>query len=295
MANGGLELRIWNVEHGSAAFLQTPNGRTVAFDAGCSDEFSPAEHLKRNYEAFQHPSRRLDQLVVSHPDQDHINDLPRVCELLQPRLFCRNRTIPAELIYPDGDPEKATLAKRWYRWLDTTYVTPVGPADAFVPMNWGGVEIETFHNTPPQLSQPSTNDLCLLTCVRYGGLSIIFPGDLEPIGWSILLRRADVRAALAAGDTRVLLAPHHGRASGIKVDDRVYTGFLDAIEPHLVIMSEMHGCEYTCREAYEPRCQGLWVWQRSSRKWAQGRVLTTKTNDYVRVAHDGRQVAVVVP
>jgi competence protein ComEC len=295
MVNGALELRVWNVEHGSAAFLQTPNGRTIAFDAGSGEDFSPAEHLKRNYEAFQHPGSRLDQLVISHPDQDHISDLQRVCELLQPRIFHRNRSIPADLIYPGGDPERATTAKRWYHWLDTTYTDTVGPVDTLVPVNWGGVEVEIFCNTPVQLAQPSTNDLCLLTCVRYGGLSIIFPGDLEPIGWSVLLRRADVRAALAAGEIRVLLAPHHGRASGIKVGETVYSGFLDAISPHLVIMSEMHGCEYTYREAYEPRCQGLWVWRRGSRDWVQGRVLTTKTNDYVRIAHDGRQVLVVVP
>lgn len=72
----------------------------------------------------------------------------------------------------------------------------------------------------------------------------------------------------------------------------VVTRFGDAI---IVIMSEMHGCEYTCRDAYEPRCQGLWVWRCGSREWVQGRVLTTKTNDYVRVAHDGSQVTLVVP
>lgn len=106
--NGGLEVRIWNVEHGSAAFLQTPHGRTVAFDAGRSDDFSPAEHLKSNYEAFRDPHSRRDQLFVSHPDQDHINDLPRDCELLQPRIVTRNRTIPADCIYSNGDPSKAT-------------------------------------------------------------------------------------------------------------------------------------------------------------------------------------------
>lgn len=290
------ELRIWNVEHGSAAFLQTPNDRTIAFDAGSSDDFSPAEHLKRNYEIFRSPDAQLDHLIISHPDQDHISDLPNLCQLLRPRVFNRNPTIPAECIYPSGDPSKGTVAKQWYHWLDSTYSAPLDPWNvATLPENWGGVELQTFYNFPAQLPQVSTNDLCVLACVRYGGLSVIFPGDLEPLGWSLLLRRYEVRAALAAGDIRVLIAPHHGRASGIRVGEKVYPDFMNAISPHLVIMSEMHGCEYTCRDAYDPRCHGLPVWRRDERRWVQARVLTTKTNDYVRIAHDGRQVLVVVP
>ena len=77
--------------------------------------------------------------------------------------------------------------------------------------------------------------------------------------------------------------------------DSVYPDFMNAISPHLVIMSEMHGCEYTCRGAYDPRCHGLAVWRRGERRWVQGRVLTTKTNDYMRITHDGRQAAVIVP
>jgi hypothetical protein len=49
MADNQLEIVVWNVEHGSATYAKTPNGRHILMDAGASQAFSPASWLKEGY------------------------------------------------------------------------------------------------------------------------------------------------------------------------------------------------------------------------------------------------------
>ena len=41
-----LTFTTWNVQHGSAALICTPNNQTIAIDLGAGD-FSPLEHIKQ--------------------------------------------------------------------------------------------------------------------------------------------------------------------------------------------------------------------------------------------------------
>ena len=128
-----LEVVIWNVKHGSAAFVRTPNDRTLMLDAGCSDSFSPAKHLATKY-GLSRNGKRLDWLLVSHPDQDHILDLPNVHQALHPRILHRNSTIPDGLTYPSG---KSNLSEplRTYEEMNRTYNQPLGDSDKAAPVS----------------------------------------------------------------------------------------------------------------------------------------------------------------
>ena len=39
---------MWNVQHGSAVYIQTPNGKHIAIDLGAGDAFSLLQHLSPN-------------------------------------------------------------------------------------------------------------------------------------------------------------------------------------------------------------------------------------------------------
>ena len=64
-----LRLTMWNVQHGSAAYIQTPNGKNIAIDLGAGDGFSPLQHLRQN------GIRNLDHVTITHPHMDHIDDI----------------------------------------------------------------------------------------------------------------------------------------------------------------------------------------------------------------------------
>ena len=56
-------------------WINTPNGTNHWIDLGRTPEFSPSEHVERTYHVSD-----IDYLVISHPDEDHLEDLPQFRE-----------------------------------------------------------------------------------------------------------------------------------------------------------------------------------------------------------------------
>jgi len=300
---GEFNVVVWKVEHGSAAFVRTPNGRTLAFDAGASSEFSPAKHLSASY-GLDSYSNRLDYLFVSHPHSDHLTDLPTVYESLRPKVLSRNKSCPDDKVYKDGTDNLSEPFKTWKKMNDE-YIHPVSGYEALTPdSNWEGVHFSTYCIEPEQLSDAGKgeghllNNLSLCVLVRYRDVEVFFPGDLEPAGWDALIDNTSVLDDVGGSDKslRVLVASHHGRASGIRNTDRtVYTRFLDAMKPHLVLISDKYGNDTTDPDAYRPHALGAKVYCKATESLEDKKVVTTKTNDYVRVNHDTTAPLVIMP
>jgi beta-lactamase superfamily II metal-dependent hydrolase len=66
-----MQFHIFNVGHGSCAFLIADNGSTILFDCGRDNEggFRPSLTLPRL------GCTRIDEFVISHYDSDHVADL----------------------------------------------------------------------------------------------------------------------------------------------------------------------------------------------------------------------------
>lgn len=52
--NYNLDIVVWDVQHGNAIYMKTPNGRNVMFDIGTGSyadgqEFSPLEYLNNKW------------------------------------------------------------------------------------------------------------------------------------------------------------------------------------------------------------------------------------------------------
>jgi competence protein ComEC len=65
------EIKIWDVEHGSATYIKSPNGRHIIVDVGLGsyengNDFSPLYHLWKNYGVKQ-----IDYAILTHPHKDH--------------------------------------------------------------------------------------------------------------------------------------------------------------------------------------------------------------------------------
>ena len=70
-----LQIVVWNVQHGSAAYIQTPNSKHIAIDLGASEAstggFSPLACLQRQ------GINKLDHVTITHPHMDHFDDILR--------------------------------------------------------------------------------------------------------------------------------------------------------------------------------------------------------------------------
>src|SRR5947207_1780550 len=83
-----LRFIFWDVEHGSATYMATPNGKHFAFDLGQGSYerndavFSPLKNL------YEQGIRQLDGVVITHPHRDHLDDIFNF-DLLSPRVLWR--------------------------------------------------------------------------------------------------------------------------------------------------------------------------------------------------------------
>ncbi len=77
-----LEMVIWDVQHGSAAYLKTPNGKHFVIDLGTgthkgsNNTFSPLLYLKQNWGITS-----IDKVIITHPHTDHIDDIFNLMQL----------------------------------------------------------------------------------------------------------------------------------------------------------------------------------------------------------------------
>lgn len=267
---------IWKVQHGSAAFMQTPSRRNILFDAGRSDLFSPAKHL-----ASRIP--QLDAFILSHPHADHIQDLPNVLKHIKPKSIWRNKATPQQLVYPNGTTKLDDPLKSWEQ-LDRTYTATITEENSLTNSSYtAGVLFETFRNTEAHLKEISEtcaanlNNYSLLSWVKYNDTEIVFPGDLEPDGWDAMLTNTSLANTVGKAKKRILIAPHHGRKSGVRRNGDVYSRFLELFQPNLVIISDKWGNETTDPEAYRSWVKDPLPVTTPTGITTPG-VLTTKTN-----------------
>jgi beta-lactamase superfamily II metal-dependent hydrolase len=199
---------VFDGDHGSCALAIGQDGSTVLFDCGHNEltGFRPSVHIGGLW-------RGLDQLVVSHADEDHLSDLPNILAICPPSTLTSNpsvdsRTIRVLKLLSDARCDVGVTAFRQMRERYSLSATGVV----------GGVgrdyELFTFWNTYPRFLD--CNNLSLVAFLEFGDVRMVFPGDLECRGWEALLDDPWFRYRLSR--VNVFVASHHGRESGYCAD-----------------------------------------------------------------------------
>ena len=258
-----LKFMMWNVQHGSAAHVQTPNGKNLAIDLGAGDNYSPLNSLR--WAGLQ----SLDQVIITHPHMDHIDDILNFDQLAPKAL-----TVPRQLTEqdiraanPTPNPE-AERKIRKYLEIKQRYSGPVSPQEnALLSQNNGGVSIKLF--TPQQSSKTNLNNHSVVTILEYSGVKILVPGDNEASSWQELLNRRDFVDAI--NNTHVLVAAHHGRESGF------YRPLFQHISPLLTLVSDGRVVDTSVTDRYTQVSRGWSVKRRNGGQ--EKRYCVTTRND----------------
>ena len=242
---------FWDVQHGHATTVTSPNNRVFVVDLGqgsygSGSTFSPL--------AFLHNSgiRKLDHLIISHPHLDHIDDILNV-ELFDVDVMFR----PAHLERSDimngiHNVDRPKYERYWD--LNRRFVWPITPQnDATIRANFGGLRVQTF--APRTCARSNLNNHSVVTVFEEAGVKVVVPGDNEACSFDELLARPDFRVAVANAD--VLLAPHHGRQAGTHAE------FLKIVNPKLCIISDGRSTETNAVSNYSRAARGMYVHRRS--------------------------------
>lgn len=200
---------LWDVGHGLAVWIKTPNGHNHWLDAGQNSDtdFSPAERVA-NYWG----ESKLDYLVISHPDADHIGGLHDVIKHLgKPRVLNRNKTLPDYDKYGGEDREYQRVFAELDRSYNSTVLYEQSPAN---PDFNGGITVKT--GSLQYSESCKGNNTSVVAMYFFNEWLFVCPGDIEPSGWQELWgqKSEEFSALINSARIRILVAPHHGRSSG---------------------------------------------------------------------------------
>lgn len=183
-----LRVIFLDVGQGASQLLISPSGKTMLIDAGNNDrEQAMLDYLK------QYGVTRLDIVIGTHPDADHIGGLDRVLdhidvgEIYMPKIQANTKTFESLLLSIKNKGLKVKTAKAGLvlDWDDGIKVTMVGPVNV----------------------SDSKNNMSAVVKVVYGNTSYLLTGDAERESEKDMI---DSGADLQAD---VLMIGHHGSKS----------------------------------------------------------------------------------
>lgn len=228
-ATGGskrLRVDFLDVDQADATLVRFPDGRSLLVDAAGQARGGADIGGRVVVPAvWALGVRRLDYLAITHGHPDHIGGAGAVLRDLRPREVWEGIPVPSsEPLAMLRSGARATGAA----WRDVH----AGDVERI-----GGVRVRAAHPPAPDWERPRVrNDDSLVLELRYGGVSIVLPGDIE----------AGVEAAVAAvldpAERRVVKVPHHGSRSSSSAT------FVEALNPVLAVVSA--GRDHTFRHPH---------------------------------------------
>lgn len=294
-SNYALDVRIWDVAHGSAAYMRAGN-KDVILDCGASSEFSPLKWMSSSYYGLTEP----DYLIISHPHKDHIADLDmfKELDLNNSDLIFQRPKKATELVEENlevarerDDEEFIEDAEYYLNVLDEFSTDPdIYPSDPTwagygeAPSNIradGGVTDRgvTIHNYSTgeiigNDNYEKLNNLSRVTVVNSFGFTMVSMGDLLPSGIEEI--KEDSGAMSAIEDAEVLIAPHHGRDSSYDSE------LVSHVNPDLVVFSDK-SAENTVSGKYGNLTNGKLVLDEQEDEMRFRKVVSTNNDGRIRI------------
>ncbi|HTT08913.1 MAG TPA: DNA internalization-related competence protein ComEC/Rec2 [Gammaproteobacteria bacterium] len=188
---------LLDVGQGLSAVVQT-HAHVLVYDTGpaLNPRFDTGSSVVVPF-LYHEGVRRIDMLMVSHGDNDHIGGAASI--LREFPVGGVLSSVPERLAYAGARPCEA--GQRW---------------------RWDGVEFEVLHPAPGEFSS-GNNSSCVLRVATAAGARLLLTGDIEAPA-----ERELVRAQPAALRAEALVAPHHGSKTSST------TAFVDAVAPRYV-------------------------------------------------------------
>lgn len=259
-----LKIIFYDVEHGSCTHIITPNGKHILVDVGSKSDKSIVDYICNRY--FNGRNGMLDALVITHPHEDHIYDLPRLLERLHPKVLYR----PIEAF--DIEPSQRTpvhikiadVANR----MNVSYNNTIQSIENICnPQNVGGVNILIIPFVPQLQNKKDLNTYSSVIVLEYKGFKFILTGDNPKEQLQYMIDNNYYGIKLFAKDATILLAPHHGRTGEFCND------FFRCVNPIITVVSDK-SVEHATQEESSSVYRG-----RGANLYGRNRYVLTTRND----------------
>ncbi len=216
-----LEITALNVGQGDCYFVKTPSGVHLLIDGGGDSPYWQQRGRNVGEERLvpylQHRQvSRIDYVILSHPHDDHLFGLLAVLDQFDVGMVIDNGHEHASPTYE--------------RYLDLIEQKEIGyhEARAGEQLNLGdGITLTILYPKALRENLPSAhNNNSLLVRLQYGGVRMLFTGDLENAVLYDLVRDSfcDLKAEW-------LKVPHHGSEGSALAE------FYEAVDPNWAVIS----------------------------------------------------------
>jgi competence protein ComEC len=210
-ASGRLRVTVLDIGQGDAILIETPAGHNILVDGGPSE----AAIMQALGRALSPRVRRIDLVVLSHGQDDHVTGLVSVLE----RYSVGSVLVPP---LPGGSASYTA----WEAEVAQENVPVRQAAGGWIDLG-RGVRLEVLAPPDPPLrgTADDLNSNSIVLRLVYGDLSFLLTGDLSAEGEEALLRTGvDLRS-------EVLKLGHHGS------DGSSTPAFLAAVRPAVAVVS----------------------------------------------------------
>lgn len=217
-----LEIHFIDVGQGDSTLLLCPNGNSILVDAGTLSGNDPEEIRDYIWERLGYDDPRLTTLIITHPDADHYNVLPRVLE-----------AVPVESVFYSG--ALTNYQRPFQDWLSSlsaerTRVTAGYFDKPDVPnpdIDCGDVKLYILAaNISSTFSSSNTKSIVLM--VEYGSFKAVLTGDATKITEEKILERYGHDWL----DVDMLKIGHHGSLATSTTEE-----WLSAVRPEYSVAS----------------------------------------------------------
>ncbi|MBI2881793.1 MAG: DNA internalization-related competence protein ComEC/Rec2 [Candidatus Tectomicrobia bacterium] len=252
---GELEMIFLDVGDADATFVRLPDGRTLLVDAAgkLSETFDVGEAVVVPY-LEKHWVRRLDYVLLTHPERNHAGGAPAVFQALS-----------VGELWESGLPSANPLRARVLRAAEERGV-PVRRLRRGATIPGRGYRIEVLHPLPQARTarRRPDNDQSVVLRLTHGKVRVLLTGDLERKGERVLIRSGqDLRA-------EVLRVPHHGSSTSSS------PALLREVRPRAAVISAGRPWMGHPSRAVLSRYEGLGTavfrtdWDGAVRVWSDG-------------------------
>jgi len=211
-----MQVIFFDVGQGDAALVTFPDGKNILIDAGPkledfdAGEFFILPFLKR--EGIQ----RLNTVILSHADNDHIGGMASIF-----------RNIKVDKVYDSGLYQESSICSTYQYLLDSLQIQH--------EMIQAGNRLEGLKNFGVYVLHPGKvfkdqfkddiNNCSVVVKIVYGSSSFLFPGDIEDLAESVLLKYRELLRA------DVLKVAHHGSSTSSTME------WLKLVQPQFAVIS----------------------------------------------------------
>jgi len=217
---GKVRLTFLDVGQGDAALVETADGRTMLIDGGPASDKYDVGRMAVAPLLWDRGIRRLDVVVATHPQQDHVGGLAFVVGKFEVGEFWTN-----------GVRRDAAFLQRLEEVLAVRGVPVRSVSSADEDVSMGDCLVRVLNPVPspggvgPGSDGKRLNNQSVVLHLQCGKAAFLFAGDIE--------REAELWLAGRGHDMEavVLKVPHHGARGS------VYEPFLRVVKPQVAVVS----------------------------------------------------------